>query len=303
MRTVIVTGATSMLGIATIQECIKNNVRVTALLRPGSRRKVNLPESELLTLIECDISELEHINIPKENYDILYHFGWGYTDRTNRDDPVLQSKNIKYTLDAVQLAYKYGCKKFFGAGSQAEYGFHDEIITEKTPVNPAVCYGYAKYAAGKLAEKLCDKLGIICIWARIFSVYGLYDGENTMISYAIRQYRENKIAKFSPGYQKWDYLFEEDAGKYFLLLGERVTETTVVNIASGEIKPLRDYIAVMADVLNEKDKNRPFKYELSAEGNVPLRGMHPDVSRLRDITGYIPETGFAEGIRKIRDYC
>lgn len=302
MGTVIVTGATSMLGIATIQECIRNNVRIVALLRPGSRRKVNLPESELLTLIECDISELAHIDIPKENYDILYHFGWGYTDRTTRDDPVLQSKNIIYTLDAVQLAYKYGCKKFFGAGSQAEYGFHDEIITEETPVNPTVCYGYAKYAAGKLAENLCNKLGLICIWARIFSVYGRYDSENTMIPYAIRQYKENRIAKFSSGRQKWDYLFEEDAGKYFFLLGEKVMETTVVNVASGEIKPLRDYIAVMADVLNEKEKDIPFRYELSTEKNAPLKGIYPDVSRLRDITGYIPQMGFAEGIRKIRDY-
>lgn len=303
MRAAIVTGATSMLGIATIQECIKNNVRITALLRPGSRRKINLPKSELLTLIECDIGELDKISLPKGDYDVLYHFGWGFTDRTTRDDPVLQSKNIKYTLDAVQMAYKYGCKKFFGAGSQAEYGFHDEIITEKTPVNPTVCYGYAKYAAGKLAEKLCDQLGIICIWARIFSVYGRYDSENTMIPYALRQYNEDRIAKFSSGCQKWDYLFEEDAGKYFFLLGEKAIETTVVNVASGEIKPLRDYIAVMADVLNEKDKNRTFKYELCTEKSISLKGIQPDVGRLRDITGYMPQTEFAEGIRKIRDYC
>lgn len=302
MNAVIVTGATSMLGIATIQVCLENNVRVLALTRANSRRKSCLPKSELITLIECDLDELKGIDFPKDDYEIFYHFGWGFTDRTTRDDPILQYKNIGYTLDAVQLAHKCGCKKFLGAGSQAEYGFQDKIITEETPVNPGVCYGYAKFAAGKLAEKLCNKLGMVCIWTRIFSVYGRYDSENTMIPYAIRQYKENRIAKFSSGRQEWDYLFEEDAGKYFFLLGEKAMETAVVNVASGKIRPLRDYIAVMADVLNEKDKDRPFKYELSAEKNVPLKGIHPNVSRLRDITGYIPETGFAEGIRKIRDY-
>ena len=215
MNAVIVTGATSMLGIATVQVCLENGVKVIALTRANSRRKSCLPKSELLTLIECDLCDLSKVDLPEDNYDIFYHFGWGFTDRITRDDPVLQSKNIGYTLDAVQLAHKCGCRKFLGAGSQAEYGFHTERITEETSITPGVSYGYAKYAAGKLAEKLCNKLGLICIWKRTFSVYGRYDSENTMIPYALRQYKKGEIAQFSSGMQMWDFLFEEDAGKYF----------------------------------------------------------------------------------------
>lgn len=303
MNAVIVTGATSMLGIATIEECLKSGVKVTALYRAGSRRKIFLPKSELLMLIECDLGELKKINLPEENYDVFYHFGWGFTDRTTRDDPILQSKNIEYTLDAVQLAHKYGCKKFLGAGSQAEYGFQNERITEETPVKPDVCYGYAKYAAGKLAEKLCDKLGLICIWTRTFSVYGKYDGENTMIPYAFRKYRNNQIAQFSSGLQMWDYLFEEDAGRYFYLLGEIVNENVLVNVASGDTRPLRDYIIEIACVLNRGNAAGLFQYEFeSAKGNRPLHGIRPDVRRLREITGYVPQVSFGEGIRKILDF-
>lgn len=299
MNAVVVTGATSMLGIATIQECIKNNVQVVALLRKKSWRKIYLPESELLTLVECDLHELNKIDLPKKGYDVFYHFGWGFTDRATRDDPVLQNKNIGYTLDAVQLAYKCGCKKFLGAGSQAEYGFHDEIITEETFVIPTVCYGYAKYAAGKLAEKLCDKLGLICIWTRIFSVYGRYDSENTMIPYAIRQYKHNEIAKFSSGLQRWDYLFEEDAGRYFFLLGEKVDENTLVNVASGDVRLLRDYIEAIADAINEEGNTGSFRYELGKVENMPLKGIYPNVNKLRGITGYVPQISFVEGMKKI----
>lgn len=298
MDGVIITGATSMLGIATIRECIKNNVRVVALLRGGSRRKKYLPQSELLTLLECDLTELKNIELPEGSYDIFYHFAWRYTDKSMRDDPLLQSKNIEYTLDAVQLAKRYGCKKFLGAGSQAEYGFHNEVITEDTPVVPAVCYGYAKYAAGKLAEKLCSDLGMICIWTRIFSVYGRYDGENTMIQYALRQYKNNETAQFSSGMQMWDFLFEEDAGKYFFLLGEKVKNSVLVNVASGDVKPLRQYIEEMAAVLNEK---KVFSYRLGRQEGSPLNGIRPDVSRLREITGYTARVKFGEGIRKIRE--
>lgn len=301
MNAVIMTGATSMLGLATVEECIKNNIRVVALSRANSRRKEYLPQSELLTLVECDLGELKGINLPKADYDVFYHFGWGFTDGTTRDDPLLQSKNIEYTLDAVQLAHRCGCKKFLGAGSQAEYGFHNGIITEDTAVTPSVCYGYAKYAAGKLAEKLCNKLGMICIWTRTFSVYGRYDSENTMVSYAFRQYRNGKVAQFSSGMQMWDYLYEEDAGKYFLLLGEKIDKSIIVNVASGDARPLREYIGEMAEVLNEKNTEKPFQYMLAESGSVPLNGIYPDVSRLREITGYVPQVGFVEGIRRIRE--
>lgn len=302
MNAVIITGATSMLGIAAIYECIKNKVKVIALLRKDSSRKKRLPQSEFLSVIECDLSELSKIDIPPNKYDVFYHFGWCFTDRTTRDDPLLQNENIKYTLDAVQLAHKYGCKKFLGAGSQAEYGFHNEMITEETPVTPDTCYGYAKYAAGRLAEKLCNKLGIICIWTRIFSVYGKYDRANTMIPYAIRQYINNEIAQFSSGKQMWDFLFEEDAGRYFFLLGEKVQQSTIVNVASGDVRPLRNYIEDMANELNSRDINKMFRYEMASAENKLLNGISPNVNRLRGITGYTPRVGFSEGIRKILVY-
>lgn len=302
MDGVIVTGATSMLGIATVKECIKNNVKVIAISRADSRRKKYLPHSDLMTLLECDLAELKSIELPKGSYDIFYHFAWGYTDKSTRDDPVLQSKNIEYTLDAVQLAKRCGCKKFLGAGSQAEYGFHNEIITENTPVKPEVCYGYAKYAAGKLAEKLCSDLGMICIWTRIFSVYGKYDGENTMIPYAFRQYINNEVACFSAGMQMWDYLFEDDAGKYLFLLGEKTKKSVLVNVASGDIRMLKEYIEDMAKVLGEKGEVKPFQYELRKTDGGLLNGIYPDVRRLRDMTGYVPQVSFMEGIKKIKEF-
>ncbi len=302
MKSVIITGATSMLGIATIRECIKSGVKVIALSRPDSRRKKYLPKSELVTLIECDLGELAKINLPEEHYDVFYHFGWCFTEGKDRDDPILQSRNIEYTLNAVYLAYRYGCQKFLGAGSQAEYGFYDKVITEDTPVKPEICYGFTKYAAGKLAGKLCEQLGIICIWTRIFSVYGKYDGENTMIQYAFRQHKNNKIAQFSSGAQMWDYLFEEDAGKYFFLLSEKVDKSILVNVASGDVKPLRKYIEDIASVISEMDADKPFQYKLESSDIKPRNGIFPDVSRLRSLTGYVPQIDFIERIKEIWRY-
>ena len=47
IRRVIVTGATSMVGIALIKECIKHNVEVLAIVRKGStKRKRIIPTTD-----------------------------------------------------------------------------------------------------------------------------------------------------------------------------------------------------------------------------------------------------------------
>ena len=58
----------------------------------------------------------------KGSFDTFYHIAWGYTGAARNKSTRLQSKNIDYTLDAVEAAAKLGCKRFIGAGSQAEYG-------------------------------------------------------------------------------------------------------------------------------------------------------------------------------------
>ena len=144
MKKVIVTGATSMLGIALIEECIKNNVEVWAMVRNDSSRLSRLPDSNLIHIVNGNLNEISDLELPDADYDCLYHFAWAYTAKATRDNPALQLLNIQYTLEAVRLAVKAGCKKFIGAGSQAEYGICDEVIIVQTKVQPESAYGICK---------------------------------------------------------------------------------------------------------------------------------------------------------------
>ena len=48
MQRIIVTGATSMIGVALIEECIKHGTEVYAVVREGSKKRSRLPESSLI---------------------------------------------------------------------------------------------------------------------------------------------------------------------------------------------------------------------------------------------------------------
>ena len=59
MKKIIVTGATSMIGTALIEECVKQNVEVYAVIRSSSGKQSRLPDSSLIHLIDCSLETLD----------------------------------------------------------------------------------------------------------------------------------------------------------------------------------------------------------------------------------------------------
>lgn len=299
MKKIVVTGATSMIGTALIEEALANGVEVYAIIRPDTRRRDRLPADERLHLVEADLPHLRDASGIPADCDTFYHFAWAYTTKDVRDDPILQIKNIGYTMDAVALAKACGCSKFIGAGSQAEYGPVNGVIDASARFSPQIAYGAAKYAAGLLSRKECDRQKMVHIWARVFSVYGGNDNKDTLLDYAIRRFLQGEKASFSSAQQKWDYLYEKDAGKIFYLLGERVAQSKTYRIANGHARKLKEYITVLARQMNAE--------QLCAFGEPdPPRtppGIEADISDLAADIGYAPETDFQTGIAAvIRQY-
>ena len=293
MNRVLITGATSMIGTALINECVKNSVEVLAIVRKNSKKISSIHCNKFVTCIEANLNELNNLSINK-NCDVFYYFAWDGTTRENRLAARPQLNNINYTLDAVELAHRLGCKKFIGAGSQAEYGIVTEKIYPYTRVEPLTSYGIAKYAAGKLSRILCDGYGINHIWTRIFSVYGENDNENTMIKYAIKQFESNQVAKFSSAKQMWNYLYAGDAGKIFYLLGQRDAASGVYNVASEDTRQLKDFILELKSIYGSGAE-----CEFSTETSQQTVSLNPDITSLVNAIGWVPDTSFSRGIRKV----
>jgi nucleoside-diphosphate-sugar epimerase len=298
MKTIALTGATSMLGVALIKECIQNGFRVIAFVRPNSEHIKRLPKSDLIIHVPCDIGDMRSLPVNNLSADIFYHIAWSFTDRVGRNSPEKQSLNIKYTLDAVDLSMRLGCSRFIGTGSQAEYGRVSEVISSQTPVNPENSYGIAKYAAGKLSKLACKKLGIEHIWVRVFSVYGVNDNEATLIGSFIDKCKSNIPMQLTLCTQIWDYLYETDAGHALFLLGEKGVSHKVYCLGSGKGKPLRWYLEKICEIVNPE-------YQLNF-GGIPFNDeqimyLCSDIEDLKHDTGWSPEVEFVEGVKKMAE--
>ena len=291
--TLAITGATSMLGVATIKNCISKNISVLAFVRKGSSKIERLPSSPLIKIVECDLAQMKDFDVDKLSADVFIHFGWAFTDKTGRNDVSKQLANVQYTIDAVHLAKRLGCRKFVGAGSQAEYGTPNTILKEDTPVNPVVPYGVAKYAAGRLSAMECKKEGLEYNWVRILSVYGPDDNDGTLIKQLIKNAKNNSPMGLSGCEQIWDYLYEDDAGSAFVAVAEKGVNGKVYPLGSGAGRHLKEYVQDVISVVNPDYKPEYGKFPYSPTQPMSLVA---DVSELKQDTGWKAETSFLKGI-------
>lgn len=297
MKRVIISGATGTIGTALIDNLINNGIEVLVLMREGSARKNSIKSHPLIKVKYCSLENFKSLkNDTGKEYDVFYHFAWGGTFGNARNDMYLQNKNVEYTLDAVSVAKEFGCKTFIGAGSQAEYGRVDGVLTSLTPVFPENGYGIAKLCAGQLSREYAHQLGLNHVWVRILSVYGPNDGAGTMVMSTINKIKNGETAQFTKGEQLWDYLYSADAAEAFRLLGEKGKDGKVYVLGSGQTKPLYEYINIIAEQLNGKDL---IKIGVIPYAEKQVMHLCADISELKNDVGWEPKTEFKNGIMKI----
>lgn len=292
MKHILLTGATGMIGSAIVRESLRRDCNVTCIVRKGSSRVKNIPNDSRAHVVECDISDYGSLELPG-TYDVFMHLAWDKTSVGGRDDVDCQLRNIQYTLDAVRLAKRAGCSVFIGAGSQAEYGVQSVPLTPDLPVNPESGYGIAKFAAGKFSGMLCKQLGLRYNWIRILSVYGPNDGENTLISYLIRELKAGRSPELTKCEQTWDYLHCDDAARAFFAVAEKGVDGKTYPLGSGKDRPLSEYVAAIRDAVNPA-----IKLEFGKKPYYPHQPMFlvADVGELEKDTGWKPEVEFFKGM-------
>jgi len=301
IKKVVLTGATGMIGVTLINHLLQQNIEVSVIIRPDSKKRFQLPQSEKIKVIEMDLANISKAeSLLDDKYDAFYHLGWDGTYGESRNDMYTQNLNIKYTLDAVELAHQLGCSVFVGAGSQAEYGRTKEKLGPSTPTFPENGYGIAKLCAGQMSRIMCEKYNMTHVWTRILSIYGPFDGSQTMIMSGIRQMLAGESPKYTKGEQMWDFLYSKDAANALYLIGKNGTHGSIYCIGGGKVRSLAEYIQIMRDTINSK-----LNVQLGAVPYADRQVMYlcADIDNLTRDTGFVPRYSFEDGIIETIEWC
>ncbi len=311
IRTAVITGPTGAIGLALTELCIEQGINVYAFVRGDSERISRIPDDPHVRIIKCGLEEMGSFDPAKvtdgpelSGADVFFHFAWMKTFGADaRNDLQSQIRSLECAIDAVHLAKRLGCRRFIGAGSQAEYGRYDGPLTADTPCHPENGYGMAKLAAGQMTRLECEKLGLEHIWARILSVYGPGDGDGTLVMSVIRDALDGRDPECTPGEQIWDYLYSREAARALLLLAEKGVSGRTYPLGSGRAAALKDYTDRICDICAGLT-GRQVKPQYGAKPYGAKQVMHleADISDLTGDTGFVPKTSFEDGIKETTEW-
>ncbi|MFH5187559.1 NAD-dependent epimerase/dehydratase family protein [Paenibacillus sp. TAB 01] len=290
MKTAVLTGGTGFLGFGLLKTLLNNGVFVYVLVRSNSKRRERLNHIDGIKIIEVDMEEEFDLSEYVNSADVFYHLAWEGT----RNDLQGQMKNINIAVNAMKAAYQIGIKQFLVTGSQAEYGIVNHEINEDTLTAPNTAYGSCKLACYYILSSLASQLNIPFTWVRVFSVYGEGDNPNTLISYLFKSFKENKIPELTSGNQIWDYLYIDDAADALYLLGDK-GKTGLFNLASGDSRPLKEYIVEARNLISPSST---LKFNVETDVNVVQ--LKVDVKKIQLELGWKPEINFLNGIWKMK---
>lgn len=299
MKKAIVTGANGFIGRAVINELIMSGVEVVAVDLENCRN--NIPESELVSFVSCNISFIANIenNAVIKGADTFFHFAWAGSAGEARSDTKLQLNNAQWTVDCLRTAKKIGCERFVCAGSIMEHETMAAVYTNGNMPGMGYVYGSGKLVAHTMCASVASEIGIKLIWANITNSYGPGELSPRLVNSTLRKIIEGESPVFTSGMQNYDFIYITDVARAFRLLGEKGQSHCTYVIGSGHARPLKEFLLEMKDAVAP---NIDFIF-----GDVPFTGINLPVEKystdlIYQHTSFKAEVSFAQGVVKTLEW-
>ena len=291
---IFVTGATGYLGYHFAKQALKNGHDILCLRRQTSKSlfEEDLEEKVLWATKDYNLRDIVCSFKP----DVLLHAAWGGVRGLGRDDKVIQNENVVMSRNLFSL---YPYKQIISIGSQAEYGYYSDSISEDHPLNPTMEYAKAKVQCCNELKAYCEKNNIEWQWIRIFTVFGEKQ-TGGLIKLAIEKCLNVEMSfDTTPGEQKYSYLYAEDFGNAVCnMLGSK-GKSGIYNLSQPKCIKSNKEILEEVKTLTKSDIHLNFGAIPYPEGQVML--MDGKVDKYETAFGKVPYTDFKIALKNTID--
>lgn len=299
MKTAIVSGANGFVGSAVVRELLSNDYFVYALCQADYENII--PGNSNLKTVVYKLATAEDLlkYIPIGEYDVFFHFAWAGSAGAARADSKLQLQNAQWTVEAMQVAKKLGCKCFVPAGSVMEHETMAAAYTQGNRPGLGYIYGAAKLAAHVMCMSVAAQIGIDLIWPEITNAYGVGERSPRLVNTTIQKCINGKPPQFTAGTQNYDFVYIDDVARAFRLIAENGRPFHEYLIGSSTARPLKEFLLEMQQAVAP---DLEFRF-----GDVPFTGIDLplsqfDCSQTELDCGFKAEVSFAEGCQRTYEW-
>ena len=294
---VLVTGGAGYIGSVMSRILLEKGYNVTVLDRLFFGKESLKDIAEKITLVKDDIRYFD----PKilKRIDAVFDLASLSNDPCGELNPKKTLEiNYKGRVRVANLAKKYCVKNYVLASTCSVYGFQEELITEKSSLNPLTTYAKASLMAEKEILPLADK-DFSATVLRQATVYGFsyrmrFD---LAINGMVKGYFKNGKSHIMRNGKQWrPFINIRDTSKAFLKTLEAepiLVNGQIFNVGSNEqniqIFNLAKLIAEACDL--------PFIYDWY--GDCDTRSYKVSFNKIRDRLNFKPGTTIREGAKNV----
>jgi UDP-glucose 4-epimerase len=299
MKTAVVTGSAGFIGGHLTEKLLKSGYKVVGIdnMRSGLESTMDLHNSySNFTPKYYDITSERVDRAFRELLpDIVFHLAAVPGVAPSVKDPILSNDtNVNGTVNILNAAQKYGCKRVVFSSSSSVYGGSDILPTpEEAPLNPKSPYALQKKFGEEYCQLFSDVYDLDTVCLRYFNVFGPRQRADTAYAAVIPAFCNSIKYDMSPviygdGEQSRDFCAVENVVHANILAATCDTEFSgdVFNIGCGS----RITINSICDALNTRE---PI-YAPERRGDV--KQSQADISKAYDILGYKPLISYEEGL-------
>ncbi len=309
---IAVTGGAGFIGSHIVDSYISAGHEVLVIDDLSTGKAGNLNPKALFARLDIrDAAALERV-FSQFHPQIVNHHAAQIDIRRSVADPAFDAAvNVIGSINLLEQAVKHKAEGFiFASSGGAIYGETPTPAPEtavKAPISP---YGAAKAAVENYMFVYQKTFGLPTIALRYGNVYGPRQdpkGEAGVVSIFAGTLLSGKVPTiFGSGEQVRDYVFVGDVARAnqlaidYLLHRQRAPQTPddcAFNIGSGVSTSVNELYRMLAETVG---------FEKEAVHGDPRPGelmeSRLDISRAREVLGFVPETSFSEGLRKVVDW-
>ncbi len=307
--TIIVTGGAGFIGAGFVYYMLEKYpdyriVCVDCLTYAGNlstlREALENPNFRFCKVNICD-REAVYDLFEDERPDMVINFAAeSHVDRSIENPEVFLDTNIKGTAVMMDACRKYGIRRYHQVSTDEVYGDlpldrPDLFFTEDTPIHTSSPYSSSKAAADLLVLAYYRTYGLPVTISRCSNNYGPYQFPEKLIPLMIANaLADQPLPVYGEGLNVRDWLYVEDHCKAIDRIIHNGKVGEVYNI--GGHNEMRN-IDIVKIILKELGKPESLiTYVADRKGHDMRYAIDP--SKIHKELGWIPETKFADGIRK-----
>jgi nucleoside-diphosphate-sugar epimerase len=300
---VLVTGCAGFIGSTLAEAVLGTGVRVVGIDAVTDSYGTDAKRANLAALREHSGFELHEVDLldaalPSllEGIEVVFHLAGLPGVRTSWGERFAdyERTNVLATQHLLEALRRTPVRRLVYSSSSSVYGQAERYPVRETdlpaPLSP---YGVTKLAAEHLCNLYAANFAVPAVSLRYFTVYGPRQRPDMAIHRLVEAALSGaQFQVFGTGEQRRDFTFVDDAVSANLLAARAELEPgTVLNIGGGSDSSLNEIITLV-----ESATDRPMnRVDVDGSPGDPFR-TGADVSRARELLGWIPTTSMAAGI-------